>query len=371
MDDTDDDARYPPNAYALQYHQSHTSNPFHRPKLPLRPAPHEPTAAFEDEEEDEEEEEEKEEEEEGNYGDDEADESENHPEAQESGTRGKNIQKTPDKPGVDRFGLRNSSPNLFPKNNPEYNLGRPEAKGSRDDWSEGATWILLETWGEKYLQAGKKSLKLEQWFEVAKTVSAASKVFKTDIQCRNRLDTLKKKYKKERQRSPDSKWVYYKYMDALLNSSPWQTGLPYGMDAGEFVSQVPLRPRICLNNSRFEEVRDGPGDSPSEEEGEEDEEEEEEEEEDEDDGGRTLKRRKEDEDSFRILADSIHRFGEIYERIENSKKRQMLDLEKMRMEFDRDLEMQKRRILEQTQIELAKIKQGSDDIDASVTNMSG
>lgn len=353
MDDTDDDARYPPNAYAV-YHQPYTSNPFHRPKLPLRPAPHEPTAGFEDEEDDEEEEE-------GNYGDDEADESENHPEAQESGTRGKNIQKPPEKQAVDRFGVRNTSPNLFPKNNSEYHLGRPEVKGSRDDWSEGATWILLETWGEKFLQAGKKSLKLEQWFEVAKTVSASSKIFKTDIQCRNRLDTLKKKYKKERQRSPNSKWVYYKYMDALLNSSPWQAGLPYGVDAGEF---VPLKPKICLNHSRFEEVRDAPGDSPSEEEDEEEEEEEEEE-------GKRLKRRKDDDDSFRILADSIHRFGEIYERIENNKKQQMLDLEKMRMEFDRDLEMQKRRILEQTQIELAKIRQGSDDIDASVTNMSG
>nr|ABR18326.1 unknown [Picea sitchensis] len=156
-------------------------------------------------------------------------------------------------------------------------------------------------------------------------------------------------------------------MDALLNSSPWQAGLPYGMDAGKFVSQVPLRPKVCSNHSRFKEVWDGPGDSPSEEE----EEEEEDEEDEEADEGRGLKRRKDDEDSFRILADSIHRFGEIYERIENSKKQQMLDLEKMRMEFDRDLEMQKRRILEQTQIELAKIRQGSDDIDASVTNMSG
>eukprot|EP01018_Ginkgo_biloba_P024022 Gb_18984 [translate_table: standard] len=349
MDDTDDDARYPPNAYALPYHHSYTVNPLHRPKLPLR-TPNE-TAAFEEDDDDDEE--------------DYEDEGESHPEAEQSDTRGKRIEKSGGKVGFDGFGVRTPSPNLFGTSKPsEFNLGRQEQKSCRDDWSENATLVLLDTWGEKFLQLGKKSLKLEQWFEVAKKVSAVSKTFKTDIQCRNRLDTLKKKYKREKQKqsalgSPASKWVYYKHMDALLNSSPWQIGLPCGVDAGEFVF---LNPRIYLNQSKFDEVRDSPADSLSEEE---------EEEEDEDRRIPPLKKRKEDEDSFRVLADSINRFGEIYEKIENNKKQQMLDLEKIRMESDRDLEMQKRQILEQTKMELAKIGQGNDEIDASVTNMSG
>ncbi len=39
--------------------------------------------------------------------------------------------------------------------------------------------------------------------------------------------------------------------------------------------------------------------------------------------------------SFGLLADSIHKFSEIYEKIENSKRQQMVELERMRMDFHR------------------------------------
>ncbi|GLJ17792.1 hypothetical protein SUGI_0310840 [Cryptomeria japonica] len=351
MEDTDDDARYPS---AVQYHHSSyntTNNPFHRPKLPLR-MHHDTAPAFTDEEDDEE----QDDNDYGEEGDD--DESEN------GFPKPRQPKEFDGKAAFDRFGVRNVSPILFPK--PEY-----QPKGFRDDWSEAATIILLETWAEKFSQMGKTSLKLEQWAEISQRVSVGSKTHKTDVQCRNRLERLKKKYKKEKQKQNAaaassgvfvSKWAYFRHMDSILSSSSWQVGLPCGIDAGEFVF---LNPRVYLNQTTFDEVRDSPT--------EDDDAEDDDNDYDDEEGDRRVKRRKDGddrEDSFRVLADSIKTFGEIYERIENNKKQQMLDLEKMRMEIDRDLEMQKSQILEETKVALAKIRQGNDDIDASVTNMS-
>lgn len=76
--------------------------------------------------------------------------------------------------------------------------------------------------------------------------------------------------------------------------------------------------------------------------------------------------------SFKLLADSIQKFGEIYEKIENSKRQQMIELEKMRMDFHRELELQKKQMLDRAQAEIAKIQQEEDeDTDASAENISG
>ncbi|PIN00397.1 hypothetical protein CDL12_27097 [Handroanthus impetiginosus] len=94
------------------------------------------------------------------------------------------------------------------------------------DWTEHETFILLDAWGERFLKQGRKSLRSEEWQEVAEKVSQESKIERTDTQCRNRLDTLKKKYKKEKMKSGDngnsSKWIYFNKMEALLSSIPQQ-----------------------------------------------------------------------------------------------------------------------------------------------------
>ena len=45
---------------------------------------------------------------------------------------------------------------------------------------------------------------------------------------------------------------------------------------------------------------------------------------------------------YRELAQAIERFREIYERVESAKQRQMVELEKQRMQFAKDLEFQRR-----------------------------
>ncbi|KAK3034375.1 hypothetical protein RJ639_032273 [Escallonia herrerae] len=212
---------------------------------------------------------------------------------------------------------------------------------SRDDWSEHASFVLLEVWGDKFMELGRKSLRSEEWNEAAEKVSEMINAKRTQAQCRNRLDALKKKYRKEKAKAEETgggyygKWAYFKKMDMLLNSSNrQQCGMACGVDSGEYVFMNPRRSRSQMGMEEEEE--------------------------------------EEDEGSFRLLADSVQKFGEIYEKIEGSKRQQMVELEKMRMDFQRDLELQKKQILERAHAEIAKIRQGEDDeTDVSAENLSG
>jgi hypothetical protein len=62
-----------------------------------------------------------------------------------------------------------------------------------------------------------------------------------------------------------------------------------------------------------------------------------------------------------VLAESVQKFGEIYGKIESSKREQMMELERMRIEFQMDLELQKKQILDRAQAEIAKIREEDDD----------
>ncbi|XWS65821.1 hypothetical protein CRYUN_Cryun05aG0146600 [Craigia yunnanensis] len=58
----------------------------------------------------------------------------------------------------------------------------------------------------------------------------------------------------------------------------------------------------------------------------------------------------------RELARAILKFGEIYERIESSEQQQMMELEKQRMDFTKDLEFQRMNMLVDSQLEMEKSK---------------
>eukprot|EP01018_Ginkgo_biloba_P000073 Gb_16932 [translate_table: standard] len=74
--------------------------------------------------------------------------------------------------------------------------------------------------------------------------------------------------------------------------------------------------------------------------------------------GRNCKKGKLCESPFKDLARAILKFGEVYEKIETSKQRQIMVLEKQRMEFIKDLEVERMQLFVQTQVELAKMKHG-------------
>ncbi|KAI3714603.1 hypothetical protein L6452_21560 [Arctium lappa] len=52
----------------------------------------------------------------------------------------------------------------------------------------------------------------------------------------------------------------------------------------------------------------------------------------------------------------VQNFGDIYEKIEGRKRRRMMELEKMRKDFERELELQKKQNLQRVQAKLTKIR---------------
>lgn len=104
------------------------------------------------------------------------------------------------------------------------NNGGGGGGGGREDcWSEGATSVLIDAWGERYLELSRGNLKQKHWKEVADIVSSRedyAKIPKTDIQCKNRIDTVKKKYKVEKARIASgggpSKWPFFERLEHLI-----------------------------------------------------------------------------------------------------------------------------------------------------------
>lgn len=107
------------------------------------------------------------------------------------------------------------------------NGGRASGGGGREDcWSEKATEVLIDAWGERYMELSRGNLKQKHWKEVAEIVSGMEdygKAAKTDVQCKNRIDTVKKKYKQEKVRIANgggrSRWVFFEKLDRLIGST--------------------------------------------------------------------------------------------------------------------------------------------------------
>ncbi|KAF9618411.1 hypothetical protein IFM89_001134 [Coptis chinensis] len=88
--------------------------------------------------------------------------------------------------------------------------------------------------GERYLELSRGNLKQKHWREVADIVSSRqdySKPAKTDVQCKNRIDTCKKKYKIEKAKIASgqgtSKWIFFHRLDRLIGpNAKINAGLP-------------------------------------------------------------------------------------------------------------------------------------------------
>lgn len=380
MDDIEDNGRYPPNPYGMN--QGYESS--NRQKLPVhdtsysRHVDNQYVEEADDDEEVDDEEVDGEEEEEDDDGEengvqrigkdvfDDDDDDDEYGDSQ----RHQKKRKLKSLLSSYEFAPRVPPPSTTAATAPKPSFG---GRNPLSDWSEHETFILLDAWGTRFVRHGRKSLRSEEWQEVAERVSRGSKLERTDTQCRNRLDTLKKKYKKEKVKfaetsSTTSKWVYFKKMDMLLTSTPQKTGVSCGMDSGEYVF---MSPKTYLNRANgLDEMRDSPANSESAD--------------GEEDGSEDLPPKRSrnvqpggngngnGHSHFKLIADSIHKFSEIYVKIENSKRQQMMELEKMRMDFHRELELQKRQIMERAQAEIARIRQGNDEENAmSAENVSG
>ncbi|KAI8567886.1 hypothetical protein RHMOL_Rhmol02G0156000 [Rhododendron molle] len=251
-----------------------------------------------------------------------------------------------------------------------------------DCWSEEATSTLVDSWGRRYLDLNRGNLRQKDWQEVADAVNArhghTKKTRRTDVQCKNRIDTLKKKYKVEKARVSDSDgavpspWPFFDRLDVLIGpaaagkkvspSPPLALPLPYRKPAPVAVVLPQKRPAPgsgpvpVVSDSYFRRNYSAVAAAAAAEEEEEGSEDLETSEESGGGGWRKLGDGGEAE-GMRQLARAIERFGEIYQRVEGEKQRQMIELEKQRMQFAKDLEVQRMQLFMDTQVQLEKIKQ--------------
>lgn len=254
-----------------------------------------------------------------------------------------------------------------------------------DCWSEDATFSLIEAWGQRYVELNRGNLRQKQWQEVADAVNSRhghnKKARRTDIQCKNRIDTLKKKYKSEKKiflesnGNYKSSWPFFDQLDDLIGSTislkkllspsprisptpPPPMAVPIaGAGAGILPQKRPIVAAAVPGSSDFRRnysaIAAAAAAAESDEEEDEDEEEEERENEE--------REREEEEvsrgaEGIRKLARVIEKFGEVYAKVEAEKQRQMIELEKQRMQFAKELECQRMQMLVEMQVQLEKIK---------------
>ncbi|KAL5570200.1 hypothetical protein UlMin_026775 [Ulmus minor] len=91
----------------------------------------------------------------------------------------------------------------------------------RDEWSEGAVSSLLEAYENKWVLRNRAKLKGHDWEDVARYVSSranCTKSPKTQTQCKNKIESMKKRYRSE-STADASSWPLYSRLDLLLRGN--------------------------------------------------------------------------------------------------------------------------------------------------------
>lgn len=92
----------------------------------------------------------------------------------------------------------------------------------RDEWSEGAVSSLLEAYETKWVLRNRAKLKGHDWEDVARHVSSranSTKSPKTQTQCKNKIESMKKRYRTESATADTSSWPLYPRLDMLLRGT--------------------------------------------------------------------------------------------------------------------------------------------------------
>ncbi|XP_010542376.1 PREDICTED: trihelix transcription factor ASIL2-like isoform X2 [Tarenaya hassleriana] len=257
--------------------------------------------------------------------------------------------------------------------------GRSGGGGREDCWSEAATAVLIDAWGERFLELSRGNLKQKHWKDVAEIVSREGfGKSPTDLQCKNRIDTVKKKYKQEKARiaacGGPSKWVFFEKLDRLLGAAAnfpstgggGPMGIPIYSRWNPYQRQAKATPpqqegvvRRCNESTGWHFRKRSASETESESEPELS-----------GDSGDSLpaprllsaKRVKIDKTGGRgerelgELVRAMLRFTESYEKAETAKLKQMAEMEKERMKFLKELELQRMQFLK-TQLEISQLKQ--------------
>ncbi|XP_021985622.1 arp2/3 complex-activating protein rickA-like [Helianthus annuus] len=73
-------------------------------------------------------------------------------------------------------------------------------------------------------------------------------------------------------------------------------------------------------------------------------------------------------DAYYELAGAIGRFADVYKRVEETKQKEMVELEKQRMEFTKDMDIGKMKLLMESQVQLRKLMRSKKNSDTGMIN---
>uniref|UniRef100_A0A0E0CTA8 Myb/SANT-like DNA-binding domain-containing protein n=1 Tax=Oryza meridionalis TaxID=40149 RepID=A0A0E0CTA8_9ORYZ len=287
----------------------------------------------------------------------------------------------------------------------EMAVAAAAAAAAEDCWSEGETEALVRAWGSRYVELNRGNLRQKQWQEVADAVNsrrgaaARRRPPRTDVQCKNRVDTLKKKYKAERARVMPSTWSFFPELDRLVGPtlsasaskrpSPSPSPVPppphfalpvhpsavrkppspspspsppppMALPLPSYRRGSPLPAAALIQQEAAaaaaaavsdSEDSEGPGDnnnhnaqrSPSQSVSSRS-------------GNSNKRSRQEVDGGFRELARAIEAFAEMYERVESAKQKQALEIERQRIDFLKQLEVKRMENFVDAHVKLARAK---------------
>ncbi|XP_052192072.1 trihelix transcription factor ENAP2 isoform X2 [Diospyros lotus] len=120
----------------------------------------------------------------------------------------------------------------------------------RDEWSEGAVSSLLEAYESKWILRNRAKLKGQDWEDVAKFVSSranCSKSPKTQTQCKNKIESMKKRYRSESATADSSSWPLFPRLDLLLRGSAPPPPPPPPPPPQPFLPPPPTNPPLMLH----------------------------------------------------------------------------------------------------------------------------
>nr|WNP90962.1 hypothetical protein [Medicago sativa] len=129
------------------------------------------------------------------------------------------------------------------QNNIIIGSGSGNERLKRDEWSEGAVTTLLEAYESKWVLRNRAKLKGQDWEDVAKHVSSRSnstKSPKTQTQCKNKIESMKKRYRSESASSDVSSWPLYSRLDLLLRGTGQLSTTTLNNNQGLVLLEPPL-----------------------------------------------------------------------------------------------------------------------------------
>ncbi|XP_058079421.1 trihelix transcription factor ENAP2 [Magnolia sinica] len=269
--------------------------------------------------------------------------------------------------------LTNEGPNDHNSNNNEDSLKKPLGIGSgdrlkRDEWSEGAVSSLLDAYESKWVLRNRAKLKGHDWEDVARHVSSrahSTKSSKTQTQCKNKIESMKKRYRSESTVADPSSWPLFQRLDLLLRcrAPPPPPATPGTRQDSPAVNGVEV---VAEEDRTGGKMNDGPdkmavetdSSTPI----------------CDNDKWRTMnmKRKKVWTEECLAVADSVQWLAEVVVRSERARMETMREVERIRREAETrkgEMDLKRTEIITNTQLEITRLLVGKDG-DGSVVQSS-